>query len=57
MEDEKYYCVVCGKELCRDKDLCVACLDFLKLKYSNEKERKKVLQWHKKNASELNEES
>ena len=50
-------CIVCGGDIGEDEgNVCETCFRVLKEKYPCDKELEKILQWHKKQREELNEE-
>jgi predicted nucleic acid-binding Zn ribbon protein len=47
-------CILCGKELNEESNVCETCFNVLKSKYKNKKKLKQILQWHKNHSKELN---
>ena len=47
-------CIICGKELeAKETDVCVTCFSVLISKYPRYNDLKEVIEWHKKNLSDL----
>ena len=51
----KIKCILCGKELEDESNVCETCFKVLKTKYPNEKDFEKILQWHKEHQQEMQE--
>jgi len=51
------FCILCGKRLRRDDvDVCRTCFCALSSKYPKYKDFKEVIEWHKENLKEIEEE-
>ncbi len=44
----KNKCIICGKDLENESNVCDTCFEVLKTKYPDKKQLKKVLKWHEK---------
>ena len=50
-------CVICRKELDnKEKNICKTCFEVFRIKYPDKNKFKKILEWHKKNLEQMEEE-